>query len=130
MTTTRTRADAPDTPNLADQAAATANHAIRSTQDMANATFDRISERVDEARDRAAPAIDRWSAQADNALRRSLDALRDTTNQLREQATKATDMTAGRVRDEPLKSVLIAAAAGAALMVLLGLLSGSRRDRR
>jgi ElaB/YqjD/DUF883 family membrane-anchored ribosome-binding protein len=130
MTNTRTRTTEHDTPNLADQAAETANAAIRSTQDMANATFDRISDRVDEARDRAAPAIDRWSAQADNALHRSLDALRDTTNQLREQVTKATDVTAGRVRDEPLKSVLIAAAAGAALMVLLNLFSGNRRDRR
>ena len=109
--------------------AETAHNAIRSTQTVANAAFDRMNERVDDARDHASPAIDRWSAQAEAAVRRSVDALRATTDQLREQALKATDATAGRVRDEPLKAVLIAAVAGAALMALLGLFS-SRRDSR
>ena len=84
---------------------------------------------VDDARDQASTAINRWSAQAEDAVRRSVDALRATTNQLREQALKASDATAGRVRDEPLKAVLIAAVAGAALMALLALFS-NRRDTR
>jgi ElaB/YqjD/DUF883 family membrane-anchored ribosome-binding protein len=118
-----------DSSNLADHAAESASNAIRSTQSVANAAFDRMSDKVESARDRASPLIDRWSSQAENALHRSVDALRDTTTQLREQAAKVSDVTAGRVRDEPLKAVLIAAAAGAALMAVIGLISRSRRDR-
>ncbi len=117
--------------NIADQAAQTAHHALRSTQSVANAAFDRMNDTVDGARDHASPAINRWSAQAETAVRRSVDALRDTTSRLREQALKASDATAGRVRDEPLKAVLIAAVAGAALMALLGLFSSrGGRDAR
>lgn len=117
-----------ESSNIADQAADSASSAIRSTQNVANAAFDRMSEKVESARDRASPLIDRWSSQAESALHRSVDALRDTTTQLRDQAAKVSDATAGRVRDEPLKAVLIAAAAGAALMALVGLISRARRD--
>lgn len=128
-TTTNPQSLSGDTSNLADKAADTASSALRSTQSVANAAFDRMGDKIESARDRASPTIERWSSQAETALHRSVDALRDTTNQLREQALKVSDVTAGRVRDEPLKAVLIAAAAGAALMAVIGLISRSRRDR-
>jgi len=127
-TMTRPQSPAGDSSNIADHAAESASNAIRSTQSVANAAFDRMSDKVESARDRASPLIDRWSSQAENALHRSVDALRDTTTQLRDQAAKVTDATAGRVRDEPLKAVLIAAAVGAALMAVIGLISRARRD--
>jgi ElaB/YqjD/DUF883 family membrane-anchored ribosome-binding protein len=119
------------TKPLADQAAESAHNALRSTQGVANAAFDRMNDQVEVARDHAAPLIDRWSSQAESAVRRSVDAVRGTTDQLREQALKASEVTASRVRDEPLKAVLIAAVAGAALMALLGLFSKRvRQDAR
>jgi len=127
-TMTRPQSLSGDASNIADHAAESASQAIRSTQGVANAAFDRMSDTVESARDRASPLIDRWSSQAENALHRSVDALRDTTSQLRDQAAKVSDATAGRVRDEPLKAVLIAAAAGAALMAVIGLISRARRD--
>ena len=127
-TMTRPQSPSGESSNIADHAAESANNAIRSTQSVANAAFDRMSDKVESARDRASPLIDRWSSQAENALHRSVDALRDTTTQLRDQAAKVTDATAGRVRDEPLKAVLIAAAVGAALMAVIGLISRARRD--
>lgn len=116
--------------NIADHAAETASQAIRSTQSATNAAFDRLTDKVESARDRASPLVDRWSVQAESTLRRSIDALRDTTAQLREHALKVSDATAGRVREDPLKSVLIAAAAGAALMGLFSLLGRDRRNTR
>jgi len=119
------------TKPLADQAAETAHKALHSTQAATNAAFDSMNNQVEVAHDRAAPVIDRWSSQAESAVRRSVDAVRDTTHQLREQAHRASDATASRVREEPLKAVLIAAAAGAALMALLGLFSKRvRQDAR
>jgi ElaB/YqjD/DUF883 family membrane-anchored ribosome-binding protein len=42
--------------------------------------------------------------------------------QVRDQAMRASDGTLNYIKDEPVKAMLIAAAAGAALMALLGLL--------
>ena len=120
---------AADATNLADQAADGANSAIRSTQNVANAAFDRLSDKVDSVREQASPMIDRLSSQAEIAARRGIDAVRDTSAQLRERANQATDSTIGYIQAKPIKSMLIAAAAGAALMALLGLTSRSRDAR-
>ena len=114
-------------PTVADQAADSANQAIRSTQGVANAAFDRLSDSVDQLRDRAAPAIERLASQAEAARRRSVEAMQQTAAQLRDSAHRAQDNAIGYVRDEPMKALLIAAATGAALMAILGLLSRSRR---
>ena len=118
---------APETPNIADRAADSANQAIRSTQTMANAAFDRMSDGVDNARERAVPALERLASQAEAARQRSIETMQQTAAQLRERATRAQDSAVGYVRDEPMKSMLLAAAAGAVLMALFGFLSRSRR---
>jgi ElaB/YqjD/DUF883 family membrane-anchored ribosome-binding protein len=81
---------------------------------------------VQDVRDQAAPVINRVAAKAQELANRSADAMRDRSAQLKEQAYRAQDMTVGYIKDEPLKSILIAAAAGAALMALVQLLT---RDR-
>lgn len=129
MNTTLTNKPAVTEPgNLAEQAAESAHTALRSTQNVANAAFDRLSEKVDSARDQAAPLINRLTSQAENAARRSVEAVRDTSAQIREKALRATDNTVGYIKDEPIKSMLIAAATGAALMAIYSLISRSRRD--
>lgn len=55
-----------------------------------------------------------------------MDAVHDSALQLREQAQLSTDATVQYIQREPIKSVLIAAAAGAALMAIVGLMN---RDR-
>ena len=113
---------------LADHAADSATSALRSTQNVANEAFDRLSDKVEDARSRAAPLLNRLTTQAEMAARRSADVVRDTSAQLREKAMQASDTTVGYIRNEPVKSMLIAAATGAALMALVSLLSRSRRD--
>ena len=115
-----------DAPNLADQAADRANSAIRSTQNVTNTAFDRLTDKVEDVRDQAAPLINRLSSQAETAARRGLDAVRDTSAQVRETALKASDSTVAYIKDEPLKAMLVAAATGAALMALVSLLGRSR----
>lgn len=120
----------PNAPNIVDRAADSANSAIRSTQNVTNAAFDRLGEKVDSVRDQASPIIDRISEQAEAVTRRSIDAVRDSSVQLRERASQLSDTTAGNIRDEPLKAVLIAAATGAALMGLLVLATRSGNGGR
>jgi ElaB/YqjD/DUF883 family membrane-anchored ribosome-binding protein len=114
--------------NLADHAADSAAAAIRTTQNVTNEAFDRLSDRVEDARSHAAPLLNRITAQAEEAARRGVEVVRDTSAQVRSKAVHATDTTVGYIKDEPIKAVLIAAATGAALMALIGLFSRSRRD--
>lgn len=119
MRSTRPPLQTPE-PNVADHAAAAASQAIRATQRATDDTFDRLDERVESARGRVSPWIDLWSRRAESAARRSADAMRDS-------ATRANEATSGYIRDEPLKAVLIAAVAGAALLALMQLLRGTDR---
>jgi len=112
-------------PNLVDQAAASADRAIKSTQRVANDALDALSSGVHDVRDQAAPALERGSEKLAALAQRSVDAVRGSTQHLKESALRASDNTVSYVKDEPVKSILIAAATGAALMALIGLLTRS-----
>jgi ElaB/YqjD/DUF883 family membrane-anchored ribosome-binding protein len=112
--------------NLADQAAQGADSAIKSTQRVANEALNSLSDKVQDARDQAAPVLNRVAAKAEELARRSAEAMRDSSAQIKERAVRASDATVGYIKDEPIKSILIAAAAGAALMALVSLLSRNR----
>ena len=119
------------THDIADQAAQSADSAIRSTQRVANDALNSLSNSVNNARDQAAPVISRVAGQVEDLARRTVDAARDRSQHLRETAARATDTTVGYIKDEPVKAMLIAAATGAALMALVSLI-GPRlgaRDR-
>ncbi|MCY7306729.1 MAG: hypothetical protein LH632_11380 [Rhodoferax sp.] len=107
--------------NLADQAANTADDAIKSTQRATNNAFESLAGGVQNLRQQAAPAINRVGALAQQGV----DSVRDTAQQLRERALHATDSTVSYIKEEPVKAMLIAAATGAGLMALLSLLTRS-----
>jgi len=115
--------------HLADQATEGAESAIRSTQRVANDTLGHLADGVDAARARATPAINRVADEAQHLARSSIEVLRNGSEQLRERALRTSDNTVAYIREEPVKSMLIAAASGAALMALLALLSRSHGGR-
>jgi ElaB/YqjD/DUF883 family membrane-anchored ribosome-binding protein len=76
--------------------------------------------------DRAAAATDQASAQVLGAAQRGVSAVRDTSQHLVDRVQHATDSTTAYVRAQPVKSMLMAAAAGATLVALLSLLTRPR----
>lgn len=112
--------------DLADQAVAGTTDAINATRRVANDTIDRVAGKVQDVRDQAAPVLSRVAERAETLARRGLDSVRDTSSQVRDRAVRASDATIGYVKDEPVKSMLIAAAVGAGLMALVSLVSRSR----
>ena len=112
--------------DMGDDAANAAQGAIRSTQRSTDQALDKMSSKVDDLRSQAAPMLNKVTSQAEAAARRGMEAVRDTSQQLRERAVQAQDMTVAYVKDEPIKSMLIAAATGAVLMGLISMLSRSR----
>lgn len=77
----------------------------------------------------AAHAAVRLAGQAEDLAVRGLDAVRDGAQHLRSRAADATDRGVQYVQEEPVKAVMIAAAAGAALMVLAQWATSRRRER-
>lgn len=111
---------------LVDQAALVADNAIKATQRLTTEALDGLAGSVQDARHEAAPLLNRAGEQASALAQRGVNALRDGSQGLRDSATRATDNTVMYIKDEPLKAILIAAATGAALMALVGMLSRSR----
>jgi ElaB/YqjD/DUF883 family membrane-anchored ribosome-binding protein len=114
--------------NVADDAASAADNAIQGTARAVDDAADRLSGKVEDLRGQATPLINRVTSQAQAAARRGMDAAREGAQQLREKAMSATDSTVAYVKDEPVKSMLIAAATGALLMGIVTLIARSSRD--
>ena len=114
---------------LADKANQSAQDAIKSTQGLVSDALNDLSGRADNLRNDAKPVIDRVGRQASAIAQRSADAIRERSQQLRDTALQASDRAVDYIRDEPVRSVLMAAATGAALMGLVALLARSN-DRR
>jgi len=104
----------------------------------ANAMIDRAAQRGDAAiqagADLAHQAVGGLSqsaqqlqADAQRLRQRGLDTLRDGRQQLRDSVQRMGERTTGYIQNEPVKSVVLAAVTGAALMALFGLMGRSTR---
>jgi ElaB/YqjD/DUF883 family membrane-anchored ribosome-binding protein len=113
---------------FADRAARKAEQALDSTQQVANSTLDSLKETVASARETAPAALSRAAEQVQELTRRGIERARDMSTDVRDKAQRAGDRTVGYIQDEPLKAVLIAAAAGAAVALLIRALSGRNSD--
>ena len=113
----------PTSPKAAvDNTADTAQRTLDSTRDALLKGLDEASARgnsvLDTVRTAAADASARLGAAAD----RGMDMLGDAKTRATDTARKAQDAAEGYAKDEPVKAVLMAAAAGAALMGLVTLM--------
>ena len=80
-----------------------------------------LSNQIDSVTKPLAQSLDRMNSLAHDGVAKVVD----SSHQLRELAQKAGQSTLTTIRDEPVKSVLIAAATGAALMALITLATRS-----
>ena len=103
--------------------------AARQAVDSIERFGDSAEQTVRTVRERVLPAASRLASQAEDLAQRSISAVRNGGDQLRERTSAAAERGISYVRDEPVKSVLIAAAAGAALVALVQLLSSRRSIR-
>jgi ElaB/YqjD/DUF883 family membrane-anchored ribosome-binding protein len=105
----------------ADPGSSSMEHAIDATQRVANQALDGLAGSVQSLRRDTVPALSRAASEASAMAERSLQALRQRSREIQKQARRASDSTADTIRREPIKSVLIAAAAGATLMAFLAM---------
>lgn len=117
------------TNQLGDAATRSVDQALSATRQVTNGALAGLGDAVHELRDNSVPVLDRFRDQAQVLARQGLDAVRQQSLHLQEQARRTSDDTMHYIRDEPVKAVLMAAAAGAALLALAGLLMRSQRGR-
>lgn len=79
----------------------------------------------DPAVEHARRSLEEVRASAEDLASRGSDAIRSSTARAREALTHTTDQAAHYIQQQPLKALLMAAAAGAAIAMLAGLLSKS-----
>lgn len=72
------------------------------------------------------PLMGSVSGHASDLAERVVEAVRSSSQQLHQQTSRASASTMKYIKNEPTKAVLIAAATGAALMMLVNLMFRSR----
>jgi ElaB/YqjD/DUF883 family membrane-anchored ribosome-binding protein len=124
MTDTNSRARPSATlSDLGDRAARKADQALDATHRLAQDTIDSLQEGLDGNPDDLAARLERAASQLEAATRRGLAQARETSAELRERAARAGERGVDYIRDELRRSVLVAAATGAALALLVRALS-------
>lgn len=114
---------------LGDAATRSIDQALSATRQAANGAIDDLGDAAHQLRDNTVPVIDRFSGQAQALAHQGMDAVREQSLHLQARARQTSDDTLHYIRDEPVKAVLIAAATGAVLMALAGLLMRPQRGR-
>ena len=113
---------------LGEEMRDSAEHAYDDSREFANDSLGRVSEKVRDLRRDLEPAVDQLRYRARRAARQGMDAASEARDRTRETVDYYTDATGRYVADQPVRSVLIAAAAGAVLAALLMAARG-RGDR-
>ncbi len=99
------------------------------TPTLSTTTTPAVDRALDKLADSAAGvplAVERAADRATEAARLGTQKLHEGTQQVKAQLTHATDSAINYAKQEPVKALLMAAAAGAALMALASLLSSRR----
>lgn len=115
-----------DIDDMARRAADRADSAIDSAQRVTDGALETLHDKVSDLRDASPRALRRAAEQLDELKRRGIEAARQAKLTVQDQALRASDRTVGYIKEEPVKSILVAAAAGAAAVLLISLLSRSR----
>lgn len=113
---------------IADDARQTANDAIDATRAYAQNAVNAAGEKVRDLRRDAEPTVEQLAARVQQAVQRGLDAASSTSARAQRRLEAAADVTGKYISDQPVRSVLVAAAAGAVITALIVLASRRRDD--
>ena len=93
------------------------HNTVDAARDAANASMDKAEKGVEKLRSQVDPVISELAAKAQVMAERSIHYCADTSARMREKMDKCTEDATHYVKQQPGKSVVIAAVAGAALTV-------------
>jgi ElaB/YqjD/DUF883 family membrane-anchored ribosome-binding protein len=104
-----------------------ADKAVSSTRQFANDTLNKAENKMRDVRGNMEPMVDMLTTKAQKFGRQSLDLAAEAKDRTEQSIRRAADVTTKYVSEQPLRSVMIAAAAGAAIAMLIS--ASRQRDR-
>lgn len=110
-----------------DSLAQSADKAIDSTRNYANHALDVADEKVHTLRSSVQPVLEKFSRKAEQFAHQGMDMAANAKDKARESLSQYSAATSRYVADKPVQSVLIAAAVGAAVALLVS--SARSRNR-
>jgi ElaB/YqjD/DUF883 family membrane-anchored ribosome-binding protein len=111
----------------ADHLASQVDASLQEAQNLASHAVNKLSAGVDHLRDKSASTLLHAAAQAEELAHRGLYRTREAAGAARDRAVALREVAAERVQADPMKAVLVAAAAGAATALLVQWLRQPRR---
>ncbi|MBC7993234.1 MAG: hypothetical protein H7Z15_08345 [Rhizobacter sp.] len=129
-TVTSFKNEAPSTEDVKAYTAGSLGAAVETAKQGGDYGLDMVEHGIAKAREKVPSAFNRAAAQVDDITRRGLERARQVGGDVRHQAGRAGDSTVAYIKDEPVKSVLMAVAAGATVAGLMALLMRSRSTHR
>lgn len=111
---------------LSDKVLLSAHEAVASTRDYANHALDSADSRVRHLRHKIDPAIEEFAHSAQRLAQRGADMAAQTSARAQQSIQRYAAVTERYVADQPVRAILIAAAAGA----IIAALALSARKRR
>ena len=106
-----------------------ASRSVDSTREYANDALDKAESKVRELRGQVDPMVDMLAAKAQKLARQSLDMASEAKHRAQQSLSQASAATGRYVSEQPLRSVLIAAAVGAAVAMLISATRHRNDDR-
>ena len=106
-----------------------ASRSVDSTREYANDALDKAESKVRELRGQVDPMVDMLAAKAQKLARQSLDMASEAKHRAQQSLSQASAATGRYVSEQPLRSVMIAAAVGAAVAMLISATRNRNDDR-
>ena len=109
----------PAMKKASDDVMSSAGKAIDSTREHANQALDMAENKFRELRGNVDPVVEMLASKAQKMARQSLDMASEAKERAEKSLKHAADATTRYVSEQPMRSVLIAAAVGAAVALLV-----------
>ena len=106
-----------------------AGKALDTTREHANEALDRAESKVRELRGSVDPVVDMLASKAQKMARQSLDMASEAKERAEKSLKHAADATTRYVSEQPMRSVLMAAAVGATVALLVSVSRSRNRNR-
>lgn len=109
----------PTIRKASDDLLQTVGSAVDSSREHANDALDKAESKVRELRGQVDPMVDMLATKAQKLARQSLDLASEAKERAEQSFKRAADVTTRYVSEQPVRSILIAAAVGAAVALLV-----------
>lgn len=113
--------------STASKAADTLQDGVYGAQRLAYTVIDAVAEKVASTQSNLPPAVEKVTDQAHKLMQQGREMVQGSAQLARDKAVDLSDQVVSYTKDEPVKAMLMAAAAGAVLIRMLSMVTRSRR---